>query len=319
MTPPATPELRLHGAPPPAQTAILWKDTGISYADLLTHSAALAALYFSSPGERIVLFSENRPEWISALYSIWRNHCVVVPVDAMCPAGEVAYILGQTEPVALFCSAKTRPVIQAGLARTPRPFPRLICFDEEEFPAMPSGAVATAPLMSGASDAPRGHPLHLRHHRQPQGRHAHLRQPQGQSGVRLRPRADLHVRKPHLRPPALSPYPAPDGLHPRAPVCRRHHHPVPLARSRRDGRHHAPPQGHHPHRRAPPLCALPQGHHRQPLQIPRRPPPLPPVRRHQPPRPSRASCSSPCRRSSAAICARWSPAAPPSIAKWPAT
>ena len=55
---------------PLPKTALFWKDAEISYADLLTHSAALASLYFSAPGERVVVFSENRPEWITALFSI---------------------------------------------------------------------------------------------------------------------------------------------------------------------------------------------------------------------------------------------------------
>jgi long-chain acyl-CoA synthetase len=137
---------------PLPKTAILWKDGQISYADILAHSAALASLYFSSPGERIVIFSENRPEWISALYSIWRNRCVVVPVDSFSPANELAYILGQTEPVAVFCSAKTRPVVQEALRACSDLATRTVCFDEEDFPAMPSGAIASAPLMSGPTD-----------------------------------------------------------------------------------------------------------------------------------------------------------------------
>ena len=138
---------------PLPKTAIYWKDAEISYADLLAHSAALASLYFSAPGERVVVFSENRPEWISALFSIWRNRCTLVPVDSFSPAGEVAYILGQTEPVALFCSAKTRPVLEEALRSLPALSARVICFDSEDFPAMPSGAITDAPLMSGPADA----------------------------------------------------------------------------------------------------------------------------------------------------------------------
>ncbi|HOD99927.1 MAG TPA: AMP-binding protein [Kiritimatiellia bacterium] len=137
---------------PLPKPAILWKDTAISYADLLTHSAALASLYFSSPGERVVIFSENRPEWVSALLSIWRNRCVVVPVDAFSPAAELAYILGQTEPVAIFCSAKTTPVVQEALGTLPALNARMVCFDNEDFPAIPSGCVADTPLMAGAED-----------------------------------------------------------------------------------------------------------------------------------------------------------------------
>ena len=138
---------------PLPKTAIFWKDSEISYADLLAHSAALASLYFSAPGERVVVFSENRPEWISALFSIWRNRCAVVPVDSFSPANELAYILRQTDPVAVFCSAKTQPVVEETLRPLADLSPRVICFDSEDFPAMPSGASAGAPLTSGPADA----------------------------------------------------------------------------------------------------------------------------------------------------------------------
>ncbi len=134
------------------KTAIYYKDSEISYPDLLAHSAALASLYPSAPGERVVIFSENRPEWVSVLFSIFRNRCVLVPVDSFCPADEVAYILGQTGPVAIFCSAKTQPVLREALRSLPALSPRVICFDAEDFPALPSGSTADAPLPSGPVD-----------------------------------------------------------------------------------------------------------------------------------------------------------------------
>ena len=138
---------------PLRKTAVFWKDSEISYADLLAHSAALASLYFSAPGERVVLFSENRPEWISGLFSVWRNRCVAVPLDSFSPANEAAYILGQTEPVAVFCSAKTRPILEEALRSLTNLSPRVICFDGEDFPAIPSGSLSDAPLLSGPADA----------------------------------------------------------------------------------------------------------------------------------------------------------------------
>ena len=138
---------------PLPRTAVFWKDSEISYADLLAHSAALASLYFSAPGERVVIFSENRPEWISALFSIWRNRCVVVPVDAFSPAAEVAYILRQTKPVALFCSAKTRPLAEEAFRTLPAGSPGVVCFDAEEFPAVPSGSIGGTGLPAGPVDA----------------------------------------------------------------------------------------------------------------------------------------------------------------------
>ena len=153
MNVPAQPDTSVALLRPLNKTAVFWKDESISYADLLAHSSALASLYFSSPGERIVLFSENRPEWISALYSIWRNRCIAVPVDALSPAEELAFVLSQTEPVALFCSAKTLAAAQAAVRLAPGLATRLISFDGEAFPSIPSGAIASCPLLSGPADS----------------------------------------------------------------------------------------------------------------------------------------------------------------------
>lgn len=153
MNPPATAAEALPLLRPLPRTAVFWKDTEISYADLLAHSAALAALYSSAPKERVVVFSENRPEWISALFSVWRNQCIVVPVDAFSPAAEVAYILGQVEPVAIFCSAKTVPVVHEALRALKSQAPRLICFDSEDFPGLPAGSAPSAPVLAGPADA----------------------------------------------------------------------------------------------------------------------------------------------------------------------
>ncbi len=152
MTTPAPPAPAFTLLRPLPKTAIFYRDAAISYSDLLTHSAALASLYFSVPGERVVVFSENRHEWISILFSIWRNRCIAVPVDSFSPANEVAYILDQTEPGAIFCSGKTRPVAEEALRSLPALHSRLICIDAEDFPHMPAGAIAPAPISAGASD-----------------------------------------------------------------------------------------------------------------------------------------------------------------------
>jgi long-chain acyl-CoA synthetase len=152
MNVPSSPSPAFTLLQPRPKTAIYWKDDEISFADLLTHSAALASLYFSAPGERVVMFSENRPEWVSAIYSIWRNQCVVVPVDSFSPANELAYILKQTEPVAIFCSEKTHPVVVDALKRLPDLPARVVLMDAPDFPAIPSGSIADTPIQSGARD-----------------------------------------------------------------------------------------------------------------------------------------------------------------------
>ncbi len=149
----AVPESAFTLLHPRPKTALCWREDRITYPDLLAHAAALAALHPSAPGARVVIYSENRPEWVAALFGVWRNRCVAVPVDALSPAAELAYILGQTEPVAVFCSAKTRPAVAEALKGLPALAPHVLCFDSEDVPARPAGTPAGEALASGPADA----------------------------------------------------------------------------------------------------------------------------------------------------------------------
>jgi len=136
-----------------AHTALYWKDSRIGYAELLAHSAAVAATYPLAAGARAVIFSENRPEWLVALHAIWRQSGVVVPVDSMMPAPELAYILGDTEPELIYCSGKTRSVVDLVLAGQPALRSRIVTFDDPLFPALPSVSTTATCLESGPLDS----------------------------------------------------------------------------------------------------------------------------------------------------------------------
>lgn len=138
---------------PHARTALYWKDSRVSYTELLAHSASVATTYPLDAGARAVIYAENRPEWLAALHAIWRRAGVVAPVDSMAPASELAYILGDTEPELIYCSAKTRPAVEQALAGLPALKPRVVSFDDPAFPALPSGARVDTGLESGPLDS----------------------------------------------------------------------------------------------------------------------------------------------------------------------
>jgi fatty-acyl-CoA synthase len=79
----------------PHKTAIVFGDQITRYADLLARSDALAGYLQQrlgvAPGDRVLLISQNSPHWVEACYAIWRAGAVVVPVNPMCKAAEVAY------------------------------------------------------------------------------------------------------------------------------------------------------------------------------------------------------------------------------------
>lgn len=95
--------LRDHG-----KTALIHRGREISYSELLENVGSFTNLIDTLPDERVLIISENRPEWIYSLYAIWRRGSIAVPVDFMSTPEEVAYILKDSRPKLAFCSEQTR-------------------------------------------------------------------------------------------------------------------------------------------------------------------------------------------------------------------
>jgi long-chain acyl-CoA synthetase len=124
------------------KTAILDSGRPISYADLLGRVHDFSRACPLAPGDRVVVLSENRPEWIYAFLSAWDNRAVAVPVDIQTPAAELAYILADAEPAALFASRALEPAARKALADAGSPA-RLLLLDD--IPAGPDRTPSPLP------------------------------------------------------------------------------------------------------------------------------------------------------------------------------
>ena len=100
---------------PRSKTALAWKDQTVSYDGLLRRAWALAR-DLPRQGGRVAIFAENGLEWAGAAYATWAARQVLVPIDHLSSAEEVAYVLDDCGPGAVFCSEKTRPVLERALA-----------------------------------------------------------------------------------------------------------------------------------------------------------------------------------------------------------
>jgi long-chain acyl-CoA synthetase len=87
------------------KTAIAFGEQKISYTDLHHKIQTFAEQFSFKAGEHAVIFSENRPGWVVAFYAIWSKQGVAIPVDFMASVSEVAYILKDSSPVLVLCSA----------------------------------------------------------------------------------------------------------------------------------------------------------------------------------------------------------------------
>ncbi|MFN3813249.1 MAG: AMP-binding protein [Aquificaceae bacterium] len=89
------------------KTALVYKGIEISYFELIERIKAFSYLLDIAPDEKVVIISENCPEWVCAFFSIWQRGGIVVPVDFMSSPEEIEYILAEVEPSALFYSDLT--------------------------------------------------------------------------------------------------------------------------------------------------------------------------------------------------------------------
>lgn len=85
--------------------AIMAGDKDISFKQLIHNITAVAESLPLSKGDKCIIFSENREEWIYSLFSIWQKRCIAVPVDATSTVSDLAYILGDCTPECIITSA----------------------------------------------------------------------------------------------------------------------------------------------------------------------------------------------------------------------
>jgi len=79
----------------PDKAAIVFSEAATTYGQLLARTNALAGYLQHrlgvAPGDRVLLVSQNCPQWVVAFQAVLRAGAVVVPVNPMSKAGEIAF------------------------------------------------------------------------------------------------------------------------------------------------------------------------------------------------------------------------------------
>ncbi len=110
-------------------TAFIHKDDHISYKQFKDQVKKYASLLDINLEDRVSIFSENRPEWAYALFSIWEKGGIAVPIDFMSTPDEVAYILNDCRPSKVFCSLNNRKTLQEAILQLDYQ-PEILVFEE---------------------------------------------------------------------------------------------------------------------------------------------------------------------------------------------
>lgn len=99
------------------KTAIWTAEREISYSEMLSRISDFSSRCPIGQHGKVVIFSENRPAFAYALYAIWENGGVAVPVDSTSSAADLAYVLKDCQPEAVWASEKTEATAREAIER----------------------------------------------------------------------------------------------------------------------------------------------------------------------------------------------------------
>jgi fatty-acyl-CoA synthase len=113
--------LAISAARYPDKPAVVFYDTAIAYGEL-QHDADALAGYLQQvcgvrKGDRVLLYSQNCPQWIIAYYAILRADAVVVPVNAMSKAMELEHYVKDSGAVGAIVAQELLPYLQLWLGQ----------------------------------------------------------------------------------------------------------------------------------------------------------------------------------------------------------
>src|SRR5436190_6078685 len=86
-----------------------------------------------APGDKVALWMVNRPEWIDAMFAIMKIGAILVPVNTRFRTDDMAYVLGQSDAVAVILAERSGPIDYLAMMREvvpalgTRPDPRFPC------------------------------------------------------------------------------------------------------------------------------------------------------------------------------------------------
>lgn len=98
------------------KTAIICGERNVSYTEMLKYIRQYAQVSNYEERSHVIIFSENREEWIYAFFSVWNKHAIAVPVDASSTDSDLAYIINDCRPAFIWASSKTVATVQQALA-----------------------------------------------------------------------------------------------------------------------------------------------------------------------------------------------------------
>ncbi|MFU8874616.1 non-ribosomal peptide synthetase [Micromonospora sp. SL4-19] len=110
-------EVQRQAAATPDATALVSDGVPLTYADLNTAANRLARLLVArgaGPESRVALALPRSCELVVAILAVLKSGAAYVPVDTAYPAGRIAYLLEDSEPILVVATPETAALVPAG-------------------------------------------------------------------------------------------------------------------------------------------------------------------------------------------------------------
>ena len=118
-----------------------------SYRTLHARATALAGwlqAHGVGRGDRVCVFLQNCPQYLAACYGVFRADAVVVPVNPMNKAAELAHVVDDSDAVAIVCAADLAGIVAEAQAALPAARRAKIVLVVRYAEAMPDGDIDPA-------------------------------------------------------------------------------------------------------------------------------------------------------------------------------
>lgn len=89
---------------PTDRIAIIAGERRVTFREMLQHASHFAQYTPKGQATKTIILSENREGWLYALYAVWASKGIAVPVDATATVHDVAYIMADCRPQAVWTS-----------------------------------------------------------------------------------------------------------------------------------------------------------------------------------------------------------------------
>ncbi|MCR5851159.1 MAG: AMP-binding protein [Bacteroidaceae bacterium] len=95
--------------------ALIAGEHSATYSEMLQRVTQFARMTPKGKETKTVIFSENREGWAYSFFSVWLNEGIAVPIDASSTVQDVAYILNDCQPDAVWVSKDREAVLRKAI------------------------------------------------------------------------------------------------------------------------------------------------------------------------------------------------------------